>query len=78
MYYSYIGVDIVLLKINVELIFVTGPAKRDQVGTKYTISQNGTFVECCVQYLHSLRCTMLPMKLSIDGENCTYTGLVAH
>ena len=49
MYYSYIGVDIVLLKINVELIFVTGRAKRDQVGTKYTKSQNGTFVELCVQ-----------------------------
>ena len=44
----------------------------DQVGTKYTISQNGTYVEFCVQYLFSVSCTILPMKLFIDGKNFTY------
>ena len=58
--------------------FVTGPAKRDQVGTKYSISQNGTLLEFCVQYLLSVSCKMLPMKIFIDGENFTYTALAAH
>ena len=46
---------------------VTGPAKRDQVGTKYIISQNGTYLEFCVQYLFSVSCRTLPMQLLIDG-----------
>ena len=57
---------------------VTGPAKRDQVGTKYTISQIGTYLEFCVQYLISVSCTMLPMTLFIDGKNFTYIALADH
>ena len=53
-------------------------SKRDQVGTKYTISQNDTYVEFCVQYLHSVSCTMLPMKMCIGGKNCTCIALAAH
>ena len=47
---------------------MTGPVKRDQVGTKYTISQNGTYLEFCVQYSLSVSCEMFPMKLLIDGK----------
>ena len=36
------------------ILIVTGPAKRDQVDTKYTTSQSGTYLEFCVQYLHSV------------------------
>ena len=53
-------------------VYVTGPAKRDQVGTRYTISQNGTYLEFWVQYLLSVDCKMLLMKLFIDGKNFTY------
>ena len=59
-------------------IIVTGPAKRDQVGTKYTISQNGTYFEFCVQYSLYVSCNMLPMKLFIDGEMFTYIALADH
>ena len=59
-------------------IFVTGPAKRDQVGTKYTNSHNGKYIEFCVQYLLSVSCKMLPMKLLTDGKNFTYIALVDH
>ena len=58
--------------------YVTGPAKRDQVGTKYTMSQNGAYLEFCVQYLLSVSCKMLPMKLLIDGENFIYIALADH
>ena len=51
------------------MTFVTGPAKRDHVGTKYTISQNGTYLEFCVQHLISVSCKMLPMKLLISSKN---------
>ena len=64
--------------LSANLQYVTGPAKRDQVGTKYTISQNGTYLEFCVQYLYSVSCTMLPMKLCIDGKNYTYIALQAN
>ena len=56
-------------------IYVTGPAKRVQVGTKYTISQNGKYLEVCVQYLVS---KMLPIKLYIDGKNFTSIALGDH
>ena len=55
---------------------MTGPAKRDQVGTKYTNSQNGTYLEFCVQYLLSVSYKMLPMKLLTDGKNFTYIAVV--
>ena len=58
--------------------YVTGPAKRDQVGTKYAISQNGIYLEFCAQYLISVSCIMLPMKLFIDGKNFTYIALADH
>ena len=58
--------------------YVTGPAKRDQVGTKYTISQNGTYLEFCVEYLLSVSCKMLPMKLLIDGKMFTYIAVADH
>ena len=60
------------------IIYVTGPAKRDQVGTKYTISQNGTYLEFYVQYLLSISCKMLLIKLLIDGQNFTYIALAKH
>ena len=60
------------------MVYVTGPAKRDQVGTKYTTSQNGTYLEFCVEYLHSVSCAMLPMKFCIDVENCMYIAFAAH
>ena len=50
-------------------MYVTRPAKWDQVGTKYTISQYGKYLEFCVQYLLSVSCKMLPIKLLIDGKN---------
>ena len=60
------------------ILYVTGPAKRDQVGTKNTISQNGTYLEFCVQYLLSVSCRMLPVKLLIDGTNVTDIALADH
>ena len=57
---------------------VTGPVKRDQVGTKNTTSQNGTYIEFCVQYLLSVSCRMLPMKLIMNGTNFTYIALADH
>ena len=53
----------------VKFIYVTGPAKRVQVGTKHTVSQNGTYLDFCVQYFLSVRIKMLPMKLLIDSKN---------
>ena len=50
-------------------INVTVPAKRDQVGTKYTISQNGKYLDGCVHHLVSVNCKMLSIKLYIDGKN---------
>ena len=61
-----------------ELLYVTRPANRDQVGTKYTVSQNGTYLEFCVQKLFSLNCKLLPMKLFIDGQKFTYIALGYH
>ena len=72
--YVFCGICIFRWKIT----FVTGPAKRDQVGTKYTISQNGTYLEFYVQCLLSVGCKMLPMKLLIDGKNFTYIALAGH
>ena len=60
------------------LIYVTGPAKRDQVGTKYTISQNGAYLKFFVQYLLSVSSKILHMKVLIDGENFTYIALADH
>ena len=57
---------------------MTGPAKRDQVGTKYTISQNITYLEFYAQYLLSISYEMLHMKLLIDGKNFTYKALADH
>ena len=56
---------------------MTGPAKRDQVGTKY-ISQNSTYLEFCVQYLLPVNCKMLPMKMFIYVKNFTYIALADH
>ena len=46
---------------------MTGP-EWDQVGTTYTSSQNGKYIEFCVEYLLSVSCNMFPIKLSIDEE----------
>ena len=62
----------------VPLPFVTGPAKRDQVGTRYIISQHRTYLEFWVYYLLSVNCKMLLMKLCIDGENFTYIASADH
>ena len=48
--------------------YVTSTAKRDQVGTKYTVSQNHKYLELRIQHLHSLSCKMLPIKLFIDAK----------
>ena len=60
------------------LLYVTGPAKRDQVGTKYIISQNGIYLELRVQYLLSVRCKMLPLKVFMYGKIFTYIDLADH
>ena len=57
------------------MTYVTGPVKTDQVGTKYTISQNGKYFEFCVQYLLSVNCKTLAIKLCCDGENFTSIAL---
>ena len=57
------------------LTYVTGPAKRNQVGTKYIISQNGKYLEFCVQYLLSISCKLLAIELFFDGENFTSISL---
>ena len=43
-----------LLAASIQRTYVTGPVKRDQVGTKYIISQNGIYLEFYVQYLLSV------------------------
>ena len=58
--------------------YVTGPAKRDRVGTKYTISHNGTYFEFYVEYLLSVSCKLLPMKLFSYGKNFTYIAVADH
>ena len=55
--------------------YVTGPAKRNQVGTKYIISQNGKYREFCVQYVFSVSCKVLAIELLFDGENFTSISL---
>ena len=57
---------------------MTGPAKRDQVGTKYTISQNGKHFEFYVQYLLSVSCKMLPIKLFIVGKSFILIPIADH
>ena len=49
---------------------MTRPSKRDQVSIKYTLLQNGTYVELCIQYLHSAAssCKILLIELFIDGK----------
>ena len=54
---------------------MTGPVKIDQVSTKYTISQNGKYLDFCVQYLLSVNCETLAIKLCFDGENVTSIAL---
>ena len=59
-------------------INVTRPAKTDQVGTKYTISQNGKYLEFCVQYLLSVSYKRLRITLCIDGKTFTSTAFADH
>ena len=58
--------------------YVTGTAKRDQVVTKYILSQNGTYLEFCVKYLLSVSCKMLPMTCLIDSKNFSCVALEDH
>ena len=58
-----------------QIKYVTGPAKRDQVGTKYTSSQNDAYLEFCVQYLHPASCIMLLIKFFIDDKHFTSMAL---
>ena len=61
------------------LAFVTKPAKGTKyINTKYIISQNCTYHELCVQYLLSVSCKVLPMKLFIDGKHVTNIALADH
>ena len=55
---------------------MTGAAKRDQVGTKYILLQNGKYLEFCVQYYFSLSCKILPIELFIDGKNLSYLSVL--
>ena len=57
---------------------MTGPAKRDQVGTKYTISQNGKYLEICVHYLLSITCTLLAIKVFIHGKSFILIALAVY
>ena len=63
---------------SIKYIYVTGPVKRDQVGTKYIISQNGIYLEFYAQYLLCVNCEMLPIKLFIYFKNFTYIAVVDH
>ena len=49
--------------------FVTGPVNRDQVGTKYTISQNIKYLKFCVQHLVSVSFEVLPSNLFTADES---------
>ena len=62
----------------VSSLYVTGPAKRDQMGTKYIISQNSRYREFFVQYLLSVSCKLLPMTLFIYGKNFASIVLADH
>ena len=77
--YIYIFYIVVTKLLKVETFtYVTGPAKRDQVGTcttKYTLSQNGEYLEFCAQYLVSVSYNMLPIKLCIVHINFTSIAL---
>ena len=57
---------------------MTGPAKRDHIGTKHTISNNGKYLEFLVQYLLSVRRKLLAIKLFIDGKNFISITLADH
>ena len=48
---------------------MTGPAIKDQVGTKYTISENHKYLMFCEQHLLFVSYEMLPIELFIDGKN---------
>ena len=65
----YIGFAVEILKMHIHKC--DRPAKRDQVGTEYTISQNGTYLEFCVQYLLSVSCVL-------DGRNFIYIDVADH
>ena len=54
---------------------MTGPAKRDQVGTKYTISQNRKYPKFCIQYL---LLEMFHINLFSDGIKFTSMASVYH
>ena len=56
---------------------MTGPPKRNQVGTKYIISQNGKYLEffillVCVNY------EILPIKLCSNDKTFTLVPLADH
>ena len=70
--------ELTIITLTDQIPYVTGPAKRDQVGTKYTILQNGTYLEFYVQYLLAVSCKMLPMKLSVDSKGFTYMAIGDH
>ena len=59
-------------------IDVTGPAKKDQVGTKYTISENHKYLTFCVQHLLFVSYKMLPIKLFVDDKNFISMALADH
>ena len=50
------------------MTYVTAPAKRDQVATKHTVSQNYTYLKFCVQYLPYVSFEMQHTKVFIDGK----------
>ena len=62
----------------VSLLYVTGPAKRDQVGTKYTISHNGKYFDVCVYYLVSVNCKIFPITLYMADKNFISIALGDH
>ena len=73
--YEMISVRMCTFQSQCNITFVTGPEKRDQVGTKYTISQNSRYFEFCVQYLLSVSCKMLPTKLLMDSKSFVSTAV---
>ena len=57
---------------------MTGPAIKDQVGTKYTESQNHKYLKFCVQYLLSSSFPLLPIKWFNGDKNLTSMATNEH
>ena len=48
---------------------MTGPAKIEHVGTKYTLPYNISYLSTGIEYFHSVTCILKPTKFLISAEN---------